>query len=228
MEIVAAINRTKYDIFRWRYELSIPKKLVMALGMAVVIGLLAQVRFPIPWSPIPITGQTFAVLLAGVLLGRRWGGVSLAAYVAIGVAGVPWFAPKAGMSIFSASGIGHLTGATGGYLIGFVIAALFLGHFTDKYIRSRSFLSMFGLMLFANFILIYVPGLIWLGLWFNIVSGTPTAVTAIIAMGATPFIVGDVLKAASAAAIARGVTPKQAYNGEVDTGKCAQWRLPSM
>lgn len=226
MEIVAAINRTKYDIFRWRYELSIPKKLVMALGMAVVVGLLAQVRFPIPWSPIPITGQTFAVLLAGVLLGRRWGGVSLAAYVAIGVAGVPWFAPKAGMSIFSASGIGHLTGATGGYLIGFVIAALFLGHFTDKYIRSRSFLSMFGLMLFANFILIYVPGLIWLGLWFNIVSGTPTAVTAIIAMGATPFIVGDVIKAAAAAAIARGVTPKQAYNGEVDKGKWAKWRLP--
>ncbi len=226
MEIVTAINRTKYDIFRWRYELSIPKKLVMALGMAGVIGLLAQVRFPIPFSPVPITGRTFAVLLAGVLLGRRWGGASLAAYVAIGAAGVPWFAPKAGMSIFSASGIGHLTGATGGYLIGFVIAALFLGYFTDKYIRSRSFLSMFGLMLFANFILIYIPGLIWLGMWFNIVSGTPTAVTAIVAMGATPFIVGDIIKAAAAAAIARGVTPKQAYNGEVDKGKWAKWRLP--
>ncbi|MEE9583139.1 MAG: biotin transporter BioY, partial [Dehalococcoidales bacterium] len=216
MEIVATINRTKYDIFRWRYELSIPKKLVMALGMAGVVGLLAQVRFPIPWSPVPITGQTFAVLLAAVLLGRQWGGVSLAAYVAIGAAGVPWFAPQAGMPIFSAGGIGHLTGATGGYLIGFILAALFLGYFTDKYIRARSFLSMLGLMLFANFILIYVPGLIWLGLWFNIVSGTPTAVTAIVAMGATPFIVGDVIKAAAAAAIARGVTPKQAYNGEVD------------
>ena len=226
MEIVAAINRTKYDVFRWRYELSIPRKLVLALGMAGLIGILAQVRFPIPWSPVPITGQTFAVLLAGVLLGRRWGGASLAAYVAIGVAGVPWFAPQAGMPIFSASGIGHLTGATGGYLIGFVIAALFLGHFTDRYIRSRSFLSMFGLMLFANFILIYVPGLIWLGLWFNIVSGTPTAVTAIVAMGATPFIVGDVTKAVAAAALARGVTPKQAYNGEVDKDKWASWRLP--
>ncbi len=226
MEIVATINRTKYDIFRWRYELSIPKKLVMALGMAGLVGLLAQVRFPIPFSPVPITGQTFAVLLAGILLGRRWGGASLAAYVAIGAAGVPWFAPQAGMPIFSAGGIGHLTGATGGYLIGFVIAALFLGYFTDKYIRSRSFLSMFGLMLFANFVLIYIPGLIWLGLWLNLAKEIPTAVTAIVAMGATPFIIGDIIKAAAAAAIARGVTPKQAYNGEVDKDKWAKWRLP--
>ena len=126
MEIVTTINRTKNDVFRWRYELSIPKKLVMALGMAGVIGLLAQAKFPLPWSPVPITGQTFAVLLAGVLLGRRWGGISLAAYVVIGTAGVPWFAPQAGMPIFSAGGIGILTGATGGYLIGFILAALFI------------------------------------------------------------------------------------------------------
>ncbi len=226
MEIVTTINRAKYDVFKWRYELSIPRKLALALGMAGLIGVMAQVRFYLPWSPIPITGQTFAVLIAGVLLGRWWGGVSLAAYIGIGAAGVPWFAPKAGMAMFSAGGIGHLTGATGGYLIGFIFAALFLGYFTDKYIRSRSFFSMLALMLFSNFVLIYVPGLLWLGLWLKMVAGTPVTFVALLGMGALPFIVGDIFKAAAAASIARGATPKQAYNGEVDKDKWANWRIP--
>ena len=212
MEIATRINRTKYDAFRWRYELSVPKKLALALGMATLTGLLAQVRFYLPWSPVPISGQTFAVLLAGVLLGRWWGGTSLAIYAGLGAAGVPWFS---GWN----SGIGYLAGPTGGYIIGFIFAALFLGYFTDKYIRSRSFLSMLVLMLFANFILIYVPGLLQLGLWLNLVKGEPATFTALLGMGAFPFIAGDITKAVMAAAIARGVTPKQAYNGEVDKGK---------
>ena len=208
MEIVAAINRTKYDVFRWRYELSIPKKLALAFGMACLVGLLAQVRFYIPWSPVPITGQTFAALLAGVLMGRWWGGVSMAIYAGFGFAGVPWF-----------SGWASGMGATGGYIIGFILAALFLGHFTDKYIRSRSLFSMLGLMLLANFALIYIPGLIWLGMWLNLVGGTPTTIAAIFTMGALPFIVGDILKAVLAAATARVITPKSAYNGEQDQDK---------
>ena len=214
MEIATTIGRAKYDVFRWRYELSIPKKLALALGMAALTGLLAQVRFPLPWSPVPITGQTFAVLLAGVLLGRWWGGVSLAVYAGLGAAGVPWFTGWASGII-----------VTGGYIVGFILAALFLGHFTDKYVRSRSFLSMLGLMLFANFILIYIPGLIWLGLWLR-AAGTSATFIALLGMGLTPFILGDITKAVAAAAIARGVTPKQAYNGEVDKDKWASWRIP--
>lgn len=201
MEIVAVINRTKYDIFRWRYQLSIPWKLVLALGIAGLTGLLAQVRLPIPWSPVPVTGQTFAVLLAGVLLGRWWGGVSITIYAGLGFAGLPWF-----------SGWSSGLGATGGYIIGFILAALFLGYFTDKYIRARGFLSMLGLMLLANFVLIYIPGLIWLGLWLNMVSGTPATVATVVTMGAIPFIAGDIIKAILAAATAKGVTPKSAYN----------------
>ncbi len=121
MQIAATINRTKYDVFRWRYELSIPKKLALALGMAALTGLVAQVRFPLPWSPVPITGQTFAVLLAGVLLGRWWGGASLAFYAGIGAVGLPWFAGWSG-------GFAAITGPSGGYIMGFVLAALFLGH----------------------------------------------------------------------------------------------------
>ena len=76
MEVVATINRAKCDASKWRYKLSIPKKLILAFGMAGLTRLLAQVRFYLPWSPVPITGQTFAVLLAGILLGRWWGGLT--------------------------------------------------------------------------------------------------------------------------------------------------------
>ena len=204
MEIAARIDRTKYDVFRWRYELSIPKKLTLALGMACLTGLVAQIRVG---SPVPVTGQTLAVLLAGVLLGRWWGGIGLAIYAGLGIAGVPWFAGWG-------SGLGYLAGPTGGYIIGFILAALFLGHFTDTYIRSRSFLSMLALMLFANFILIYTPGLLQLGLWLNLVKAEPVTFTSLLSLGALPFIAGDITKAVMAAAIARGVIPKSAYNGE--------------
>lgn len=218
MAIAATLDRVKYDVFRWRYELSLVKKIGLALGMAAVTGLVAQVRFPLPWTPVPITGQTFAVLLAGVLLGRWWGGISMALYAGIGAAGLPWFSNWSG-------GFGVLTGATGGYIVGFILAAIFLGHFTDKYVRARSFFSMLGLMLIANFILIYIPGLIWLRLWLGM-AGKSVGLVALLGMGMLPFIAGDITKAVVAAAIARGVTPKQAYNGEVDKDKWATWRIP--
>ena len=212
MQIVATIDRTRYEVFRWRYELSVSKKLALAIGIAGLTGLLAQTRIPLPWSPVPVTGQTFAVLLAGVLLGRWWGGISLAIYAGLGAAGLPWFSGWSG-------GLGYLAGPTGGYVIGFILAALFLGHFTDTYIRSRGFLSMLALMLFANFVLIYVPGLLLLGLWLKSVTGEPVTFATLLGMGAIPFIPGDITKAVMAAALARGITPKSAYNGEVDKGK---------
>lgn len=219
MEIVTAINQAKYQAFKWRYELSLPKKLVLAFGIACFTGILAQIRIPLPWSPVPITGQTFAVLLAGVLLGKWWGGISMAIYGGLGAIGVPWFAGWKG-------GINVLWGPTGGYIIGFFLAALFLGYFTDTYIRARSFISMLGLMLWANFILIYIPGLIQLYFWLNFVQGKAIALSQLLTMGAIPFIPGDITKAVIAAAIARGITPKQAYNGEVDKDKWASWHLP--
>ena len=212
MQIAATIDRTRYEVFRWRYELSLPRKLALAIGIAGLTGLLAQARIPLPWSPVPVTGQTFAVLLAAILLGRWWGGISLALYAGLGAAGLPWFSGWSG-------GVGYLAGPTGGYIIGFILAALFLGHFTDTYVRSRSFLSMLALMLFANFVLIYVPGLLLLGLWLKSVGGGSVTFTTLLSMGAIPFIPGDITKAVMAAALARGITPKRAYNGEVDKGR---------
>ena len=204
MAIAARINQTRYEVFRRRYELSIPKKMVLSLGMAALIGLAAQVRVPLPWSPVPITGQTFAVLLAGVLMGTWWGGVSMALYAGLGIAGVPWFTGWGG-------GLSYLAGPTGGYIIGFIFAALFLGYVTDRYIRARRFASMLAIMLFANFVLIYVPGLLQLGLWMNFVKGTPATFSSLLMMGAIPFIAGDVIKAVLAAGIASAITPKVAY-----------------
>ncbi len=212
MEVAATIDQAKYNVFRWRYELSLSNKLALALGIAFLTGLAAQIRIPVPWSPVPVTGQTLAVLLAGVVLGRWWGGVSLSLYVGLGAAGLPWFGGWSG-------GLGYLAGPTGGYIIGFILAAMFLGYFTDKYIRSRSFLAMLGLMLFANFALIHIPGLIQLHLWLSLVKGEAVALSQLLMMGTIPFIAGDITKAIAAAAIARGITPKLAYNGKVDGDK---------
>jgi biotin transport system substrate-specific component len=209
MTLAARIEQTRLNVFTWRFELSIPMKVALALGMAVLTGLLAQVRVYLPWSPVPLTGQTLAVLLAGVALGKWWGGISMTLYAALGMAGVPWFQGMNG-------GLAYLAGPTGGYIIGFILAALFLGYFTDKYIKSRRFMSMLGLMLFASLILVYVPGLLQLGLWLNLVKGEPVTFGSLMTMGAVPFIAGDITKAVAAALIARGVTPQTSYGREAD------------
>ena len=85
---------------------------------------------------------------------------------------------------------------------------------------------MLALMLFANFVLIYVPGLLLLGLWLKSVTGAPVTFATLLGMGAIPFIPSDITKAVMAAALARGITPKLAYNGEVDKDKWTNWRLP--
>ncbi|MFA4991708.1 MAG: biotin transporter BioY, partial [Candidatus Omnitrophota bacterium] len=96
-------------------EVSIANKFILAFGMAGLTGILAQLRIMLPWTPVPITGQTLAVLLAGVLLGRSWGGISQVIYVVLGVAGIPWFNGFAG-------GYGVLLTPSGGYLLGFILS----------------------------------------------------------------------------------------------------------
>jgi biotin transport system substrate-specific component len=217
MEITMYVNKYKharYTFFKWRYEVDLVYKVTLALSFACLTGLLAQLRFYLPGNPVPVTGQTFAVLLAGILLGK-WGGISQTMYVGIGALGAPWFAGFNG-------GFAYIAGPTGGYLIGFILAAFFLGYFTDKYIRSRSFFSMLTLMLIATFILIYVPGL--LHLYFF--TGTSIGLWELLLMGMIPFIAGDLVKVFTAAAIAKGITPKRAYGKEVDQEKWKTWQIP--
>lgn len=208
----------RYNFFKWRYEQSTINKIVMALGMAILTGIMAQIVIPLPWTPVPVTAQTFAVLFAGILLGRYWGGLSQAIYVVIGITGVPWFAGMTG-------GYGAFLGTTGGYLVGFILAALFLGYFTDKYVRSRSFISMLGLMSIANFGLIYIPGLIGLGVWMYLIQGSIPDLMSLLAMGAIPFLIGDTIKICGAASLAKAVTPKEPFQKEVDGEKRENWRF---
>jgi len=190
------------NAWQWRRELGWVKKISVALGMACLIGLLAQARILLPWTPVPITGQTFAVLLAAVLLGRWWGGVSIAIYLGLGIAGVPWFNGWSG-------GIASLVGPTGGYLIGFILAALFLGYFVDKYAKVRSFRNLLGIMLFADFVLVFGPGLIQLQLWSNLAGHGTIGFYQLLTMGLLPFIAGDIVKVVAAASAAWTLLPKE-------------------
>jgi biotin transport system substrate-specific component len=195
----------RYSLFKWRSETSNANKVVMAFFMACITGLMAQIVIPLPWTPVPITAQTFAVLTAGILLGRYWGGLSMLFYLAIGLVGVPWFAGMTG-------GFGIITGASGGFLIGFVFAALFVGYFADKYVQVRDFKPMLALLLFANFFLIYVPGLIGLCAWIYVVKGSVPGIWTLLAMGVLPFLIGDLIKIGGTAAFTKAVTPKESFD----------------
>jgi len=193
------INRYReiwYNFYRWQHELNTIYKFSLAISFALLTGLLAQFRFYLPLSPVPITGQTFAVLLAGVLLGR-WGGVSLGLYVGLGAMGIPWFASIS-------SGLYYLLGPTGGYLIGFIFASFFLGYMIDKHLWSHSFHGILGLMFLANFLLIYIPGLIVLYLWTG-----GTSIVSLLTIGLLPFIPGDITKIIAASTIAYSILPRE-------------------
>jgi len=207
----------RYSLFKWRSETSNANKLVMAFFMACITGLMAQIIIPLPWTPVPITAQTFAVLFAGILLGRYWGGLSMIVYLAIGLAGVPWFAGATG-------GFGTILGASGGFLIGFVIAALFVGYFADKYVNVRSFIPMLTLLMFANFFIIYIPGLIGLSAWIYMAKGSAPGIWTLLAMGLLPFILGDIVKIGGAAALAKAVMPKKSFTeNRVDNER--NWKI---
>ncbi|HOI72313.1 MAG TPA: biotin transporter BioY [Methanobacterium sp.] len=190
-------------IFKWRSNTSLANKVILAFLVACFTGIMAQVVIPLPWTPVPITLQTFAVLMAGIFLGRYWGGISMMMYLVVGLLGIPWFAGASG-------GIEAIISASGGYLLGFIFAALFLGYFVDRYVQSRKFLSMLGLMFFANFVLLYVPGLIQLNIWTHSATGITPGIWELLLMGVLPFVAGDILKIGGAAALTKLVTPKKA------------------
>ena len=201
---VESYYQARYTLFKWRSDTNMANKIIMAFFLAFITGIMAQIVIPLPWTPVPITAQTFAVLMAGVVLGRWWGGISQVMYLFVGLAGVPWFAGFTG-------GYNILLGATGGYLIGFILAALFLGYFTDRYVNSRNFRPMMLLMLLANFIIIYIPGLLCLGLWIHLVKGSFPTLLTLISLGLLPFLIGDLIKIVGAAAFTKSITPKKPF-----------------
>jgi len=202
----AGYRELRLRAFRWRCELGVAGKVSLALGMAALTGLMAQVRLPLPFTPVPVTGQVFAVLLAGALLGGTYGGLSQAVYVALGAAGLPWFAGQSG-------GLGALTGVTGGYLVGFVPAAVLIGRLSERYLWARRFWPQFGLMMLGVGV-IYACG----ALQLSLVLGTGPGRTLQLAV--LPFVAVDVVKAFGAAALGAALLPKEAFGAEGDRRGC--------
>jgi biotin transport system substrate-specific component len=158
--------------------------LFVAAGVAF-ISLLAQIAIPVPGSPVPVTGQTLAVLLIGTTYGARLGVLTFATYLLAGIAGAPIFAPS-GTS--ANHGIDRLIGATGGYLVGMLIASLVLGYLADRK-ADQKFRTSFPALLLGDAI-IFTFGLLWLQQTLDL-SWSKT-----IAAGFTPFILGEALKIA--------------------------------
>ena len=158
----------------------------LVIGFALLTALFAQIRIQPPGWPVPITGQTFAVLLSGGVLGMWAGASSQALYVVLGVAGLPFFAG-------GERGWEYAVGATGGYLIGFVFAAAFVGYMAEKR-QDRKFSTSIGTFLTGNLI-IYAFGLPWL------MRVLEMSFLDAVAVGMAPFIIGDVIKAILAAGL---------------------------
>lgn len=164
---------------------------LVVLGSAL-IALMAQVQFPLPFSPVPVTGQTFAVLLVGASLGARLGAASVVLYVAEGVAGLPVFTG-------GTAGLARLGGPTGGYLIGFIAAASIIGLLAERGWDRRVWTASIAMLI--GEVVIYVFGLSWL-------SRFPLPV-GVLEAGLVPFIAGDLYKvilAALALPAARHIT----------------------
>ncbi len=161
---------------------------------ACVTGLLAQFRVPLPFTPVPVTGQVLAVLVCGALLGGGYGMLSQVIYVAMGAMGIPWFAG-------GAAGIAILAGPTGGYFIGFVVAALFLGTCTERSATARTLDGQVRLMLVAVAI-IYLFGTL------QLMFGLRVTLTRALVLGVVPFVAVDVLKAVLAALFTSAILPR--------------------
>lgn len=159
---------------------------VLVLGGSAFVGLSAQVIIPLPFTPVPLTLQTFAVLLVGAALGTWRGVASMVVYAAVGTAGVPWFSG-------GSSGWG---GASYGYILGFIVAAGVVGRLAERG-ATLTPVRTAGLMIVGNGV-IYAIGVSYLK--FAIDVNWATALS----LGVVPFLLGDALKIALAAGLLPG------------------------
>ncbi|MFI5339451.1 MAG: biotin transporter BioY [Candidatus Methylomirabilales bacterium] len=159
-------------------------------AFAVMTALGAHVRIPLPWTPVPITLQTFFVQLAGATLGPTLGPASQAVYLLAGATGLPVFAG-------GGSGLLHLLrGVTTGYLIGFVVATALVGRLVR--LRRDPGFQWILLSMAAGSLVVYACGVFWLA--WSLGLSLPSA----IAQGMLPFLVGDAVKTCAAAGLFRG------------------------
>ncbi len=164
--------------------------IALVLGGTALVAGLAQIS--IPWYPVPFTGQTLGVLLVGGVLGSRRGALAMLLYFIIGALGAPIFSDQS-------SGWDVITGATGGYIIGFIVAAAVVGWLAERG-ADRRVMAMVGVLLLGN-IIIYAVGVPWLASWDPAGNGVAFGWTEAYKTGVQPFILGDLVKLAFAAAL---------------------------
>lgn len=171
------------------------RDLMLVLLFGALTALSAQIKWLLPGNPVPITGQVFLVLVAGALLGARLGVASQLTYIGFGALGAPVFAG-------GVSGPAVLLGPTGGYLLGFVLAAGVVGMLTG----SRRGVPALTLAMAAGVALIYGCGATWLAVWTHVTRGLPwpEALAQALALGVAPFVIGDVVKIVGAVTAVRG------------------------
>ena len=162
----------------------IARDLLLAALFSLVTALSAQIAIPLPFSPVPLTGQTFGVLLTGALLGPRLGALAIALYLVEGGLGLPFFAG-------GTFGPARFAGPTGGYLVAFPLAAALVGGLATRGWDRRP-LTLFFAMLLGSLV-IFALGAAWLAHFV----GASRALT----LGVVPFLPGDVVKALLAAGL---------------------------
>ncbi len=162
------------------------RDIALVIGSAAFIGILAQISIPLSFTPVPITGQTLGVLLSGMALGWRRAGLSISLYFLAGLAGLPWF-------IHHTSG---WQGASKGYLLGFILSGLACGAIAER--RADRTVITALLAMFVGEFLIYLIGVPWLAVDLHVGLGKA------IALGLTPFLAGDAIKAGIVALLLPG------------------------
>jgi biotin transport system substrate-specific component len=165
------------------------QKMVLAALMAALTA--AGAYMVLPLGPVPIVLQSLFVLLSGLLLGSRWAAASMGVYLLAGVLGLPVFAGGSG-------GLAKLLGPTGGYLVGFPLAAFIIGMVAERS-RGKLWLNLLGLV--AGSLIIYLFGVTWLKIVLGISAGKA------LAMGMFPFLPGDALKIGAALVLGRSLAP---------------------
>jgi len=152
----------------------------LVAGFSLLTAISAQVSIPLPFTPVPVTLQTFAVVLTGALLGSKRGALAVLLYLAEGFAGLPVFS-------LGRAGIVHLLGPTGGYLVGFIAAAWLTGFLVER--RLAASLPGGLLVLIAGYLTPYLTGVAWLG--------TSVGFPRALSLGFLPFLPADALKVAA-------------------------------
>ncbi|MDQ1570543.1 MAG: biotin transport system substrate-specific component [Actinomycetota bacterium] len=171
---------------------SLATDIVLVVAGAGLTSILAQIAIPL-W-PVPVTGQTLAVLLVGSALGAVRGAVSLALYAVLGIVGLPVFSD-------GSSGFGVISGFTGGYIIGFIFSAALIGWIAQSEWDHKIWRAVLSAL--AGTVLTFVFGLVWL--WAALgKAGYPNDLNTVLTGGLYPFILGGLVKAAIAGLIIGG------------------------